>query len=61
MFKTVKKEDPGNYRLVSFTFKLRKVIQYLILESITKHRKSSGAVRISSPKEITLVQNDNLL
>lgn len=50
-----------NTRLVNFTLILRKVIQHLILESITWHRKSSGAVGISSPKEIMLDQNDNLL
>ncbi|PKU37244.1 rna-directed dna polymerase from mobile element jockey- hypothetical protein [Limosa lapponica baueri] len=50
-----KKEDPGNYRLVSPTSITAKVMEQLILDIISKHveekKRSSGVVSTNSPRE----------
>jgi len=38
IFKKGKKEDPGNYRLVNLTSISVKVMEQLILETISRHR-----------------------
>ncbi|KAK4826324.1 hypothetical protein QYF61_007409 [Mycteria americana] len=43
-FKKGKKEDPGNYRLVSLTLIPGKVMEQLILETISKHTKDKGPI-----------------
>ena len=51
VFKKGKKEDPGNYRLVSLTSIPEKVMEQLILEVISEHvrkRRLSGVVSTDS-------------
>ena len=53
VFKKDKKEDPGNYRPVSLTCILGKVMEQLILEAIIKQveeKKLSGVVSMDSPR-----------
>ena len=52
IFKKGKKEDPGNYRLLSLTSILGKVMEQLILDVIIKWRKGtlSGVVNMDSPR-----------
>ncbi|KAK4810528.1 hypothetical protein QYF61_004491 [Mycteria americana] len=47
IFKKDKEEDPGNYRLVSLTSIPGKVIEQLMLETISRHRKDKAAIRSS--------------
>ncbi|KAK4815920.1 hypothetical protein QYF61_010177 [Mycteria americana] len=47
VFKNSRKEDPGNYRLVSLTFMPGKVIEQLILKTISRHRKDMKVIRTS--------------
>jgi len=47
IFKKGKKEDPGNYRLVSLTSVLGKVMEQLILEVIIKHVEEKNVIRSS--------------
>ncbi|GAB0177970.1 mitochondrial enolase superfamily member 1 [Grus japonensis] len=44
VFKKGQKEDPGNYRPVSLTSAPRKVMEQIILETITKHMKDTKLV-----------------
>ena len=39
-----KKEDPGNYRLVSLTLIPGKVIEQLILQTISRHMKNKKVI-----------------
>lgn len=48
-----KKEDPGNYRLISLTSTPGKVMEPLILETISRHtmtKNSSGVASMASPR-----------
>ena len=47
IFKKGKKEDPGNYRPVSLTLILGKVMEQLILESVSRHIKDKKIVKSS--------------
>ncbi|GAB0206675.1 mitochondrial enolase superfamily member 1 [Grus japonensis] len=47
IFEKGKKEDPGNYRLVSLTSISGKVMEYLILETISRHMKDKKITRSS--------------
>ncbi|GAB0210381.1 mitochondrial enolase superfamily member 1, partial [Grus japonensis] len=47
IFKKGKKENPGNYRLVSLTSVLGKVMEQLILETISRHMKNKKVIRSS--------------
>jgi len=47
VFKKVKKEDPGNYRLVSLTSIPGKVMEQLILAVISKHVEEKKVIRSS--------------
>ena len=47
IFKKGKKEDPGNYRLVSLTSILGKVMEQLILEVIIKQVEEKKVIRSS--------------
>jgi len=47
MFKKGKKEDPGNYRLLSLPSIPQKVREQLILESICRHMKDKKIIRNS--------------
>ncbi|KAK4826561.1 hypothetical protein QYF61_010126 [Mycteria americana] len=44
---TGRKEDPGNYRLVSLTSGSGKVMKKILLESISKHMKNKKVIRSS--------------
>jgi len=47
VFKKGKKEDPGNYRLVSLTSIPGKVMEHLILEAIIKQVEEKKVIRSS--------------
>ncbi|KAK4816118.1 LOW QUALITY PROTEIN: hypothetical protein QYF61_011354 [Mycteria americana] len=47
IFKKGKKEDPGNYRLVSLTYIHGKLMEELILETICRHIKDENIIRSS--------------
>ena len=47
LFKKGKKEDPGNYRLVSLTLIPGKVTEQLILETISRHMNNKKIIRSS--------------
>jgi len=47
VFKKGKKEDPGNYRLVSLTLIPGKMMKQLILKITSKHMKDKKVIRIS--------------
>jgi len=47
VFKKGKKEDTGNYRLVSLTLIPGKVVEQLILEAISRHMKDKKVIRSS--------------
>jgi len=47
IFKNGRKEDPGNYRLVSLTFMPGKVMEQLILETISRYVKGKKVIRSS--------------
>jgi len=47
IFKKRKKEDPGYYRLVSFTSVPGKVMEHLILETISRNMKCKTVTRSS--------------
>jgi len=49
IFKKSKKEDAGNYRLVSLTLIPRKVIEQLILETISRHMMDKKVIRRNQP------------
>ncbi|KFV84297.1 RNA-directed DNA polymerase from mobile element jockey, partial [Struthio camelus australis] len=44
IFQKGKKEDPGNYRMVSLTSVPRKVMEKLILRTISKHMKDKKVI-----------------
>ena len=55
-----KKEGPGNYRLVSLTLILRKVMEQLILETISRHmndKKVIGSSQNAFTKENSCLTN----
>ena len=60
-----KKEDPGNYRLVSLTLIPGKVIEQLILQTISRHMKNKKVIWSSQHRlyegAIVLNQPDCLL
>ena len=47
IYKKGQKEDPGNYRPVSLTLVLGKVMEQIILSAITQHIQDNQAVRPS--------------
>ncbi|GAB0184021.1 mitochondrial enolase superfamily member 1 [Grus japonensis] len=47
IFKKDKKEEPGNYRLVSLTLIPGKVMEQLIMETISRHMKDKKLLRSS--------------
>lgn len=47
IFQKTKKEDLGNFRLVSLTLVPRKMMEQLILEIISRHMKDKKIIRIS--------------
>ncbi|GAB0206361.1 mitochondrial enolase superfamily member 1 [Grus japonensis] len=61
-----KKENPGNYRLVSLTSVLGKVMEQLILETISRHMKNKKVIRSSQhgftkvKGEISLIAYDEI-
>ncbi|GAB0206601.1 mitochondrial enolase superfamily member 1 [Grus japonensis] len=66
IFKKGKKENPGNYRLVSLTSVLGKVMEQLILETISRHMKNKKVIRSSQhgftkvKGEISLIAYDEI-
>ena len=60
IFKKGKKEDSGNYRPVSLTSILGKVMEQLILEVIIKQVEEKKVIRVHQG-EIMLYQSDSLL
>ncbi|PKU49644.1 rna-directed dna polymerase from mobile element jockey-like [Limosa lapponica baueri] len=59
-FKEGRKEDPGNYRLVTLTSIPRKAMQQVILETIFRHMKDKKVIRSSQHGEVMLNQPENL-
>ncbi|KAK4820579.1 hypothetical protein QYF61_001819 [Mycteria americana] len=47
MYKKGQKEDPGNYRPVSLTLVLRKVMEQIVLSAITQHVQDTQVIRPS--------------
>lgn len=47
IFKKNKKEDFGSYRLISFTLVIGKVMETILLESISKDMKDKKMIRSS--------------
>jgi len=47
VFKTVKWEDPGNYRQVSLLSIPERVMEHLILETISRHIKEKKIIKCS--------------
>lgn len=45
IFKKGKKEDPGNYRLVSQALILRKIMEKLSISVYTKDKKVAGVIQ----------------
>jgi len=60
-FKKGRKEDPGNYRLVSLTSTPRKVMEQVILDTTFKHMKDKKVLWSSQHREVMLKQLENLL
>ena len=61
IFKKGKKEDSGNYRLVSLTSIPGKVMEQLILDVISKPIEVKKVIRSSQQGKIMLDQSDSLL
>jgi len=61
VFKKDKKEDSGNYRLVSLTSIPGKVMEQLILDVISKPIEVKKVIRSSQQGKIMLDQSDSLL
>ena len=48
IYRKGRKEDPGNYRPVSLTSVLAKVMEQIILSAITRHMQDNKGIRPSS-------------
>ncbi|KAK4811345.1 hypothetical protein QYF61_027574 [Mycteria americana] len=58
LFKKSKKEDPGNYRPVSLTLIPGKVMEQLILDTISRHVKEKKVIRMDEGKAVDVVYLD---
>ena len=62
VFRKGKKEDPGNYKPISLTSIPGKVVEKLILDTISRHTKKKKVIRHSQHGSVVMLdQLDKLL